>query len=100
MRETVELKPEALEIRRRRDAAAADTKAAKQRQEQAENELKLLLGDAEVGTIDERPIVRWSRVTQHRLDVDRLRQRRPRTVAQYMKETSFRRFSFPRLEER
>lgn len=98
MRETVELPASALEVVQRRREAAADIKAAKERQELAENELKLMLQDAEVGTVGDRPVVRWTHVVQHRPDLEALRKRFPRTMARYVKESSYRRFSFPRLE--
>ena len=78
-------------------AAAADSeKAAKALKEQAENEIKLLLGDAAIGTIDDRVVVRWTHIVQHRPDLDALRQRFPRTMARYVRESSHRRFYFPK----
>jgi putative phage-type endonuclease len=55
----VELDDSVREIIAQREQAGAAEKAAKERKDQASNELRLLLGDAEVGTLAGKPIVSW-----------------------------------------
>mgnify|MGYP003305512029 CR=1 FL=1 len=59
---------------------------------EAENNLKLLVGNHEAAYIGNN-VVRWPTVTSQRLDTDRLKLEQPAIYEEYLKESSSRRFS-------
>jgi putative phage-type endonuclease len=73
--------------------ATAVEKASKQQAEKAKNELMALLGDAEVGLVDGRPLVQWPLVTSRRLDVEALRAAHPDIAEQFTRPSECRRFT-------
>jgi putative phage-type endonuclease len=74
----VDLDPlEAARLLAERAAAKAEADAATERQRAAENTLRVLLGDAEIGMVDGRPLVTWKPVTSHRVDSKALRAQFP-----------------------
>ena len=60
--------------------------------QEAENLLKEMLGDHEVGTAGNR-LVTWKSVTQERLDTKTLKAEHPALFKKYANQTSYRRFS-------
>lgn len=74
------------------DNACEQLKAVTEQKQKAENLLKEMLGDNEVGTADGR-IVTWKSVTQERLDNKTLKAEHPALCQKYTSKTSFRRFT-------
>lgn len=72
--------------------ATAEAKAAAKRAAEAENRLKGMLGDAESGSAPGWTI-RWSNVTQSRLDVGALREAHPEIAQEFTHESVSRRFT-------
>lgn len=87
----VSLPAEAEELLRQYDEARQAEAEAAARRQQAENQLKALLGDAEQGVLGERRVI-WRNVTQRRLDTKRLQTEHPEIYAAYVRETAYRRF--------
>lgn len=56
------------------------------------NELKLLIGDNESATISDR-LVTWKNINSERLDSKRLASEQPELYAQYLNQSSYRRFT-------
>lgn len=63
-----------------------------ERKQRAENLLKEMLGDNEVGTSGER-IITWKSITQERLDSKTLKAEHPTLYKKYANTTSYRRFT-------
>ena len=74
------------------DEACAQLETATERKQQAENLLKEMLGENEVGTVGGR-IVTWKSVVQERLDGRTLKAEHPKLYKKYINQTSFRRFT-------
>jgi len=74
------------------DTACEQLKAATDQKQEAENLLKEMLGENEVGTVGDR-IVTWKSVIQERLDSKTLKSEHPALFKQYANKTSYRRFS-------
>lgn len=74
------------------EGAKAAEKEAAERKEEASNQLKLLLGEAERGTLGDR-IISWKTIGKTDLDSKRLKAEQPELVAQYMRQSSYRRFT-------
>ena len=72
--------------------ASAEVKEAEKKKAEAENNLKLLVGNHEAAYIGNN-VVRWPTVTSQRLDTDRLKLEQPAIYEEYLKEISSRRFS-------
>lgn len=80
------------ELLLRYDEACERLTAATEQKQEAENKLKQLLGDNEVGTAGDR-IVTWKSVSQERLDSRTLKAEHPTLYNKYTNRTSYRRFS-------
>jgi putative phage-type endonuclease len=78
-------------IRLYEEACAAGDQSTEQKQ-RAENLLKEMLGDHEVGIAGDR-IVTWKTVTQERIDSKSLKSEHPDIYKQYVNPTSYRRFN-------
>ena len=63
-----------------------------ERKQKAENLLKQMLGDNEVGTSGDR-VITWKSVFQERLDSKTLKAEHPTLYKKYSSKTSYRRFS-------
>lgn len=74
------------------DEACEQLKAVTEQKQKAENLLKEMLGDNEVGTADGR-VVTWKSVAQERLDSKTLKAEHPALCQKYTSKTSFRRFT-------
>ena len=74
------------------DEACEQLETITEQKQQAENLLKEMLGDNEVGTAGER-IITWKSVTQERLDSKTLKAEHPALYKKYANKTSYRRFS-------
>lgn len=74
------------------DTACEQLEAITERKQEAENKLKELLGENEVGTAGDRIIV-WKSVSQERLDSKTLKAEHPALYQKYTNKTSYRRFT-------
>ena len=66
--------------------------AVTERKQKAENLLKEMLGDNEVGTTAGR-VITWKSVAQERLDSKTLKAEHPALCKKYTNKTSYRRFT-------
>ncbi len=73
-------------------AASEQVKAITEQKQKAENLLKAMLGDNEIGTTADH-IVTWKSVSQERLDSKTLKTEHPTLFKKYANKTSYRRFS-------
>lgn len=87
----VYLPDEAGDLLDRLDRAKEQQKIVKEARREAENQLKVLMGNAEEAHWGERKL-RWSNVVSKRLDTKRLRAEAPDIYDKYAKETQSRRF--------
>ena len=74
------------------DEACAELEAVTERKQKAENLLKEMLGDNEVGTTAGR-VITWKSVAQERLDSKTLKAEHPALCKKYTNKTSYRRFT-------
>jgi len=74
------------------DTACEQLKTATGQKQEAENLLKAMLGENEVGMIGDKMIT-WKSVTQERLDSKTLKAEHPALFKKYANKTSYRRFS-------
>ncbi len=74
------------------DEACAELEAVTERRQKAENLLKEMLGDNEVGTTAGR-VITWKSVAQERLDSKTLKAEHPALCKKYTNKTSYRRFT-------
>ncbi|MBD5085064.1 MAG: hypothetical protein HDT33_08430 [Clostridiales bacterium] len=74
------------------DEACEQLEAVTERKQQAENLLKEMMGDNEVGSAGGR-IVTWKSVAQERLDSKTLKAEHPALCKKYTNKTSYRRFT-------
>lgn len=74
------------------DEACEELEAVTMRKQEAENLLKEMMGDNEVGTAGDR-IVTWKSVSQERLDSRTLKAEHPALYKKYANQTSYRRFT-------
>lgn len=74
------------------ERAQEEEKEATQRKDRAANLIKQLLGDSEVGAIEGRT-VSWKTINADRLDSKTLKADHPELYNQYLKTSSYRRFS-------
>lgn len=79
------------------DAACEQIKAATEKKQYAENLLKEMMGDNEIGTVWNR-IVTWKCVTQERLDSKTLKAEHPTLYKKYANKSTYRRFSIKATE--
>ena len=73
------------------DEACEELEIVTERKQKAENLLKEMMGENEVGTLMDR-IVTWKRVSQERLDGKTLKAEHPTLCKKYTNRTSYRRF--------
>ncbi len=88
----IDLPANAAELFRQYDSACEQLETATEQKQQAENLLKQMMGDNEVGIAGER-IITWKTVTQERLDTTTLKSEHPTLYQKYANKTSYRRFS-------
>ena len=74
------------------DEACEELEAVTERKQQAENLLKEMMGDNEIGTAGDR-IITWKSVAQERLDSKTLKAEHPALYKKYANKTSYRRFT-------
>lgn len=74
------------------DDACEQLEVITERKQEAENLLKEMMGENEVGTIGER-IITWKSVSQERLDSRTLKAEHPALYKKYTSQTTYRRFS-------
>lgn len=79
------------------DEACEQLKKITEQKQYAENLLKEMMGDNEIGTVKDR-IVTWKSVTQERLDSKTLKAEHPTLYKKYANKTSYRRFSIKATE--
>lgn len=88
----VELPDAAVEIIRKYEVACENVNQYNVQKQEAENLLKQMLGDCEIGTAGEH-LVSWKSVLQERLDGKTLKAEHPILYKKYANQTSYRRFS-------
>ena len=74
------------------DEACEELEAVMERKQKAENLLKEMLGDNEIGTAGNR-VITWKSITQERLDSKTLKAEHPALCKKYTNKTSYRRFT-------
>lgn len=74
------------------DEASEQLEIATERKQEAENLLKQMLGENEIGTANGR-VVTWKTMTQERLDSKTLKAEHPALYQKYSTKSSYRRFS-------
>ena len=74
------------------DDACEQLAAVTERKQQAENMLKEMMGENEIGTAGDR-IITWKSVSQERLDSKTLKAEHPALCKKYTNKTSYRRFT-------
>lgn len=82
----------AAELIEQYDAACEQLEAITEQKQEAENLLKQMLGENEVGTAGDR-IITWKSISQERLDSKNLKAEHPVLYKKYANKTSYRRFS-------
>ncbi len=88
----ITLPGEAADLLLQYDEACEKLEVITERKRHAENLLKEMMGDNEVGTIGDRTII-WKSVFQERLDSKTLKAEHPTLYKKYVSKTSYRRFS-------
>ena len=74
------------------DEACRQLEESTAQKQEAENLLKEMLGDHEVGTAGNR-LVTWKSITKERLDTKTLKAEHPALFKKYANQTSYRRFA-------
>ena len=74
------------------DEACEELEAVTERKQKAENLLKQMMGDNEIGTAGDR-VITWKSVSQERLDSKTLKAEHPTLCKKYTNKTSYRRFT-------
>ena len=82
----------AAELIQQYDAACEQLAVFTEQKQEAENQLKEMLGDNEVG-MTQNHIITWKSVSQERLDSKTLKAEHPALYKKYANQTSYRRFS-------
>ena len=82
----------AAELLAQYDEACEQLEAVTEQKQRAENLLKEMLGENEVGTSGSR-IITWKSITQERLDSRTLKAEHPALCKKYTNKTSYRRFT-------
>lgn len=88
----VALPDDAVGLLRQYETACEQLEAVTARKQEAENLLKQMLGENEIGTVGDR-IITWKSVLQERLDSKTLKAEHPALYKKYANKTSYRRFS-------
>lgn len=94
---TIELPFEAEKLLKDYNAACEKLSAITEEKQLAENKLKQLLGNNEIGSIGGN-IVSWKSVSQERLDTKTLKSEHPTLYKKYTNTTTYRRFSVKSAE--
>ena len=89
---SVELPDEAENLIKEYNIACEKLSAVTEEKQFAENKLKQLLGENEIGTVKGN-VVSWKSVSQERLDTKTLKSEHPTLYKKYVNTTSYRRFS-------
>lgn len=92
VKSSIELPPEALTLISQYEDAQDKEKKAAEEKELASNKLKVMLKEHELGVIDDRQ-VSWKSIKGERLDTKSLKMDLPDIYKQYIRESSYRRFS-------
>ncbi len=74
------------------DAASEQIKVVTKQKQKAENLLKEMMGENEIGTVGD-SVITWKSVSQERLDSKTLKSEHPTMFKKYANKTSYRRFS-------
>lgn len=74
------------------EAASENINQYTEQKQEAENKLKQMIGDHEIGTVGER-IITWKSMSSERLDSKNLKAEHPILYKKYANKTSYRRFS-------
>ena len=88
----IKLPDTAVELIRQYEVACENVNQYTEQKQEAENLLKQMLGDNEIGTVDDR-LVTWKSISQERLDGKTLKAEHPILYKKYANKTSYRRFS-------
>lgn len=88
----IQLPDNAAELIRKYETASEQIKALTEEKQFAENLLKEMLGENEIGVIGENTVT-WKAVTQERLDSKTLKSEHPAIYKKYASTTTYRRFS-------
>ena len=91
-RSEIALPDTAAELLIQYDQACEQLEAVTEQKQQAENRLKQMMGEHEIGTSGDR-IITWKSVSQERLDSKTLKAEHPALYKRYTNKTSYRRFS-------
>ena len=94
----ITLPPSANELLSQYDEACERLENAGEQKQKAENLLKQMLGESEVGTTGDR-IVTWKSITQERLDSRTLKAEYPTLYKKYANKTIYRRFTVKAMQE-
>lgn len=90
--QAINLPQSASELIDEREHWAEQEKLMAEKKQEAENKLKQLLGENEVGWAGERKVT-WKTVISNRFDSKKLQEEQPHIYAEYMKDSSYRQFS-------
>ena len=82
----------AVELIQQYEAACENVNQYTEQKQEAENLLKQMLGDSEIGIAEDR-VITWKSVAQERLDGKTLKAEHPVLYKKYANQTSYRRFS-------
>ena len=88
----IELPDTAADLLTQYDEAIEQLEAITEQKQRAENLLKEMLGDNEIGTAGDR-VITWKSITQERLDSKTLKAEHPTLCKKYTNKTSYRRFT-------
>ena len=88
----IELPTTAADLLVQYDEACEQLEAVTEQKQRAENLLKEMLGDNEIGSAGDR-VITWKSVTQERLDSKTLKAEHPALCKKYTNKTSYRRFT-------
>ena len=88
----IALPDKAAELLQQYDLSCEVLKLATEQKQEAENQLKQMLGDHETGTSGNR-VITWISISQERLDSKTLKAEHPALFKKYATQTSYRRFT-------
>ena len=88
----IALPDKAAELLQQYDLSCEVLKLATEQKQEAENQLKQMLGDHETGTSGNR-VITWKSISQERLDSKTLKAEHPALFKKYATQTSYRRFT-------
>ncbi len=88
----IELPEDAISLFEEYDRAKAEEVEAVYNKEWAANKLKELLGEHEIGTVENRKVT-WKTVNSERVNTKRLKEEKPEIYQMYLENSTYRRFS-------